>query len=730
MKNKIKIMYVMTSCRKCGPTQQTLNIIKNLDRNVFDPVLVTIYEESGESRLKDFLPYVTKHYKVLMSKKSIILGRNKKMRDFLLSQNPDIIHSVGVFPDYLISSIGFKKHIFTLRNFIYDDYPDKYGKIRGHILARMQIKAIGRANTVVTCSKSLQKIYDEKLGIKTECIQNGVSIKKYSSISKIEKDKRRKKLGLSTDDFVWVYSGQFIGRKNIPFMIDGFLKVCKNNDKLLLLGDGDDFDKIKEKYKNKNNLLFMGNVNDVAYYLGVGDVYVSASKSEGLPNSVLEAMSCGLPVLLSDIQQHKELLINGVESGGVTFALNNASDYMKKMNAMRRADTILVGRKARENVLANFSARKLSQKYQELYKGTIFIKRITLFISSLSGGGAERVTANLANYLSEKGYKIDVITMSNKNDTYVLDEGIRRICLLDEKERSSRLRNLLIRNRRLKRYVRDSKDVSCYVVMLPITIFILARLKRLTRAKIVISERIVPKSHSILKKMMMKYSVRRSDGLVVQTKEIGDYYKFAKDKIIIPNAINKDIEISKRDLVEKKIVAVGRLEKQKNYSMLIKGFLLFSAKHPEYELEIYGQGSEEGSLRRLVDKYGLSNSVKFMGYTKNVDKEILSATCFVMTSNYEGMPNALIEAMCMGLPCLVTDSDGGGARALIDNFKNGILIQKGAIDDLVKNLEKIVNDKVFSDKISRNAKKIRLALAPDKIYGAWEDYIIKVVSRS
>ena len=89
MKNKIKIVYIMTSCRKCGPTQQTLSIIKNLDRKIYDPILVTIYKEGPDSRLKDFLPYVVKHHNLLISKKAILLRRNKKMRDFINTQKPD-----------------------------------------------------------------------------------------------------------------------------------------------------------------------------------------------------------------------------------------------------------------------------------------------------------------------------------------------------------------------------------------------------------------------------------------------------------------------------------------------------------------------------------------------------------------------------------------------------------------------------------------------------------------
>lgn len=361
---KIKIIYLMTSCRKAGPTEQTLNMIKNLDREKFDPILVTIYEEGVDSRINDFLPYVSAHYTLLASKKAIMMGKNGLMQDFLKEQKPDLIHSVGVFPNYLIAEIGFKNHVFTLRNFVYEDFSAKFGKIKGNILAKMQIKAIKETKNVITCSKSLQKIYQEKLNIKTKCIQNGIDIEKYQPINKKERNARRKRLGFPENDFIFIYSGQFIERKNIPFMIEGFLKARSENDKLILLGDGDLLVGIKEKYKDKESLIFMGSVDNVSEYLSIADVYISASRSEGLPNGVMEAMAMGVPVLLSDIPQHKELLEN---DGGVTFKLDDGDDYVQKIKYISKLDMDKISVNVRKNMEENFSGAKMSIEYQKEY---------------------------------------------------------------------------------------------------------------------------------------------------------------------------------------------------------------------------------------------------------------------------------------------------------------------------------------------------------------------------
>lgn len=365
---KIKIMYLMTSCRKSGPSEQTLNIIKNLDRKKFEPILVTIYEEQLDSRINDYLPYVSAHYTVPMSKKNIYLDRDGKMQVFLAKEKPDIIHSVGAFPDYLISSIGFEKHILTLRNYAYEDYLAKFGRVKGWLLAEMQIAATKNARVVVACSESLQKIYKKKLKIDTLCVQNGVDLEKYTKTTDEKKAAVRKRLGFSKTDFVWVYSGQFIARKNIPFILDGFLKICGKNDKMLLLGDGDEFNELKEKYGRNKNLCFLGSVDNVSDYLDAGDVYVSASRSEGLPNGVLEAMVKGLPVVLSNIPQHGEILPNGEDDGGLTFTLDDMSDYVDKMKKIREMDTRKLGEVARKNVKEKFSAEVMSKKYQEIYE--------------------------------------------------------------------------------------------------------------------------------------------------------------------------------------------------------------------------------------------------------------------------------------------------------------------------------------------------------------------------
>lgn len=365
---KIKIVFLMTSCKKSGPVQQMLNIIKYLDRTVFEPILVTIYtEEQTQSQLYIYEQYV-RHFYVSTNKLDVLLGRDKELRRKLEELQPDIIHSLGVFPDYAVCKMGKWPQIITLRNFIYDDYPAKFGKIIGKGLSRLHLYAIRHAQKVVTCSESLAKIYGERLGLQYDYVRNGVDLGQYAKVSAEVKGKIRQELGLPENAFIFVYTGQLIERKNLHFLLRSFANAFTNKKSvyLLILGSGVQYDELVEQYKDVKNIDFRGNVLNVHQYLEGCDVYVSASKSEGLPNGVLGAMATGLPVLLSDIEQHMEIY-NINHDIGCVFRQNDATELIQKMHMLMEKGTTVAGEEAYRTVTENLSAVRMSHRYQELY---------------------------------------------------------------------------------------------------------------------------------------------------------------------------------------------------------------------------------------------------------------------------------------------------------------------------------------------------------------------------
>ena len=369
---KIRVVYLLTSCKKLGPVQQVLNIIKNLDRDRFEPVLVTIYDEptDGTSLLKDYLPYVEHHF-VPTGKAGILRGKTEKLRAKLEQLKPDVIHSMGVFPDFAVCRMKKFRQVITLRNFVYDDYPTKFGFVRGMILARLHLYTMKRTARTVACSESLSVMYREKLKLEYGYIRNGVDVEKYTHGTEEEKIRQREKLGLPKDSVIFVYSGQMIDRKNQKFLLEVFEKDFRSGAaSLLLLGDGADYEQLKESYGKLPNVYFTGNVTNVEDYLKASDVYVSTSKSEGMPNGVLEAMAVGLPIVLSDIEQHREVFRAAPEVGFL-YRQGERDDLSAQMKRMMSADRKEIGERAYRAAHDTFSASAMSRKYQQMYEETV-----------------------------------------------------------------------------------------------------------------------------------------------------------------------------------------------------------------------------------------------------------------------------------------------------------------------------------------------------------------------
>lgn len=365
---KAKVVFMLTSCKKTGPTQQMLNIIDNLDKSKFEPVLLTIYPEvtDGTSQLYKFQK-VCKHIFVPVSKKDILLQRYKNLLNALENIKPDVIHSLGVFPNYAICKIKKYPQIITVRNYVWDDYPAKFGRIKGTMLAELDIYAMKHSAMTVACSESLSKIYKEKLNLNYGFIRNGVDLDNYKQVTSKEKINLRKKFGIPQDAFVFVYSGQIIERKNQEFLLEVFDRTFSEPKVILmLLGDGADYAALSSKYGGKPNIIFTGNVTNVCEYLNASDVYVSTSKSEGMPNGVLEAMATGLPVILSDIEQHREIFDVDNRIGYLYKQedKNNLSEIMKSILSMNISEISEFSYNSAHN---NFDAKMNCRQYENMY---------------------------------------------------------------------------------------------------------------------------------------------------------------------------------------------------------------------------------------------------------------------------------------------------------------------------------------------------------------------------
>ena len=220
----------------------------------------------------------------------------------------------------------------------------------------------------VACSESLSGIYKEKLDLTFDFIRNGVDVDQYTKPIDGEPLAIRKEMNLPENAFIFVYSGQVIDRKNQRFLLEVFRDTFKTDDVyLLLLGDGADYQALHDEFGVIKNIDFRGNVDNVNHYLKACDAYVSTSKSEGMPNGVLEAMATGLPVVLSDIDQHNEVM-EADQGIGFTYKQGDKADLADKMKKMVAGGHKVMGEVAYRSAHENFSASVMSKKYQEAYR--------------------------------------------------------------------------------------------------------------------------------------------------------------------------------------------------------------------------------------------------------------------------------------------------------------------------------------------------------------------------
>ena len=351
-------------------------------------------------------------------------------------------------------------------------------------------------------------------------------------------------------------------------------------------------------------------------------------------------------------------------------------------------------------------------------------------IGSLEKGGAERVIANLSNYL-KKDNNITIMTTLKKDIKYKLDNSIE----LEELEKSQESKNLIVKN--VKRLIKmnniiKKKKPDIIISFLPEPCFRILFLKLFNRKlKVIISVRNDPKVEykSFARKMIMKLLYPLANGVVFQTEEAKEFFnKKIQDKsIIIPNPIGeKFLNTNIKNEKKNEIINVGRLEEQKNQQMIIKAFSNISKKFPQYILKIYGEGSLRNKLEQLISSLDMNDKIFLMGNIDEIQDKMNDADIFVLASKYEGMPNALMEAMAMGMACISTDCPCGGPKFLIKNFKNGILIENENQEELEKNLEKLIKENDFKQRIKNNALKIRSELGPDLINEKWYKYIKEI----
>lgn len=341
-------------------------------------------------------------------------------------------------------------------------------------------------------------------------------------------------------------------------------------------------------------------------------------------------------------------------------------------------------------------------------------------------GGAERVISILSNEWSKLGSKVSIVIVGkDKKCVYDLYKEVNVIYLNGLKKDKIFPHFNLVKD--IRKVIKENKPDAVISFMNDTCAYTAISMLGL-KIPLFYSERNDPNkvNQDIKNRIYRKIVEFFSKGVVFQTDGAKQCYSLRvqkKSKVIL-NPLNID-NFPECDYLfsKEEIVSVGRLSPQKNQKLLIEAFNIVSKEYPNYKLKIYGNGNLKDELLGLIEKLGLKNSVFLMGSSNNVLNEIKNSSLFVLTSDFEGLPNALMEAMAVGLPCISTDCSPGGARMLIEDGKNGYIVPCNNKEILARTMIKALSNKETLRKTGKEAKKIKEKLDSKNIAKLWMDFL-------
>lgn len=347
------------------------------------------------------------------------------------------------------------------------------------------------------------------------------------------------------------------------------------------------------------------------------------------------------------------------------------------------------------------------------------MKSILILSDSFNGYGAEHILKWLGNSLYEAGLNVTFCSIFDTEKNKELNEEVEyyQMCFpKDIYDKYYFLKGIcFIRNLCEKRHFD-------YLVTFHTNPFLMAFLaKPFGSYKIIHSERDNPYARNTKATHFKMWLYRFADRVVFQTRGAQEYFdkRTQKESVIIANPIEIP-DFKWEGECSKTISTVGRLWILfKRQDILIEAFRKVLEKYPDYKLKLYGDGQDRGKLESMVEKYGIAANVFFLGKVNNVQNHLKDDEIFVLTSDSEGMPNALMEAMALGMPVISTDCEPGGARALINDGVDGFLVKRSSVDGLTTSLLKLIGDREMQKRLGNNAREKMKQFTPELVFKQW-----------
>lgn len=360
-----------------------------------------------------------------------------------------------------------------------------------------------------------------------------------------------------------------------------------------------------------------------------------------------------------------------------------------------------------------------------MYKGTL-----VFYINAIHEGGAERVIIQLAKHFAESGYRSVLVTSFIDENEYSVPNIVERVSLEEKQVKQDKiLRNIkriIALRKTLKKY---NPDAIISFMAEPNMRAIIANIGRKT--KNVISVRNDPNREyrGRIGSFIGKHILPMADGCVFQTEEAKEWF---------PNALQKKSQVIFNDVDHiffeteyiggNDIVTLGRLCEQKNHKLLIDAFVQISNKHMDTNLLIYGIGPLEDELRQYISSYDMDSRIFLKGLTPESNSVLSRARCFVLSSDYEGMPNALLESLAIGVPSISTNCPCGGPRMLIKEGVNGMLVPVNDRDALSAKLDYLLSNPHVATKLGRKAKEMSECYSTDRVFNEWREYVERIIN--
>jgi len=365
-------------------------------------------------------------------------------------------------------------------------------------------------------------------------------------------------------------------------------------------------------------------------------------------------------------------------------------------------------------------------------------QRITLVISSLGRGGAERVAVDLCGFLAKSGRDVSVLTLSgDDHDAYDLTASVGRRRMEIRRDAKSRFQSVRFTISHLTEMRRNIIALKPDVVLSFIDQTNIRTIACLVGSGIpvLVSERIHPAHHPIPRfwACLRRIVYRFASALIVQNDNIAGWFRKsvpARRLVIIPNAVRDSTFLGDhRTRVDGPIIlGMGRLVKQKGFDLLLRAFAKAKLADDGWRIVILGEGEDRQALAQLSDDLGVLKSVETPGYVTNVSDWILRSSIFALPSRYEGFPNALLEAMQLGTACVSFDCPSGPGDLIVDG-NNGLLVSPGDVDAFSEALRKLALNRPLRERLAREAAKVAGTFSINRIYGLWVETLDSVYQR-